>query len=68
MFQITNKPIKQTTKQLGRPVDSAISRHPVSVEDRVQFQSIFFHCPGDGDCMYYRPQFTDNRDPPQEQK
>jgi hypothetical protein len=68
MFKITNKPTKQTTKQPGRPIDQTISRRPLSVVARFQFLSIFFHCPGDGDCMYFRPQSTDSRDPPQEQK
>jgi len=68
VFKITNKQIKQTTKQPGCPKKQAISLRLLNVETRVPFESPFFHCPVDGDCMCYRPHSTDNRDPPQEQK
>jgi len=68
VFKITNKYTKQITKQPGRPKDQAISLLLLNVEARVLFQSKFFHCPGDRDCMWYKPHSTDNRDPPQEQK
>jgi hypothetical protein len=66
VLKITNKQTKQTTKQPGRPKDQAISLLLLNVEARVLFQSIFFHCSGDGDCMCYRPHSTNNRKPPQE--
>ena len=52
VFEITDKQTKQTTKQPCRPKYQAISLRLLSVEARVLFHFTFFHCPGDGDCIY----------------